>query len=58
MKWVLIIYSIIATIKWFSNQFALEGVLNYIGETYGVEVLENMDIRDCIEDAIKSRFKK
>lgn len=58
MKWVLIIYSVFATVKWFSYKFALEGLLNYIGETYGVDVLENLEIRDYIEDAIKSRFKK
>lgn len=58
MIYVLIIYSIFASIKWFSYRFALEGALYYIGENYGIDVLENLEIRDYIEEAIKGRFKK
>lgn len=58
MIWILIIYCIFASIKWFSYRFALEGVLYYIGENYGIDVLENLEIRGYIEEAIKGRFKK
>lgn len=58
MKWILIIYSVWATIKIISYRAAIEGLCKYVVDYYDLDDLEKEDLEEYMREAISSWFKK
>ena len=58
MIWILLIYSILATIKLISYKAAVEGLCKYLVDRYDLDDLEKEDLEEYTREAIRSWFKK
>lgn len=58
MKWVLIIYSVWATIRLISYRAGVEGLCRYVVDHYDVDDFEKEDLQEHMRETIRSWFKK
>lgn len=58
MKWVLIIYSVWATIKLISYKAVVEGLCNYVVDHYDLDDFEEEDLEEYFREVIRSWFKR
>ena len=58
MKWILIIYSVWATIKLIAYRAVVEGLCEYVVVHYDLDDFEQEDLEEYTRDAIRSWFKK
>ena len=58
MKWILIIYSILATIKLISYRAVVEGLCNYVADHYDLDDFEEEDLEEYFREVIRSWFKR
>lgn len=58
MKWILIIYSVWATIKIISYKAGVEGLCKYVVDHYDLDDFEKDDLEECTREVIRSWFKK
>ena len=58
MIYVLIIYSIFASFMRFTRSMAVEGLIRYMDEHYGLDDVEKEDIEKSVRDAFMKKFKK
>ena len=58
MKWILIIYSVWATIKLISYKAVFEGFCDYVVDHYELDDFEQEDLEEYTREVIRSWFKK
>jgi hypothetical protein len=58
MKWVLIIYSVWATIKLISYRAVVEGLCKYVVDHYDLDDFEQEDLEEYTREVISSWFKR
>ena len=58
MIWILLIYSILATIKLIFYKAAVEGLCKYVVNHYDLDDFEQEDLEEYTREVIRSWFKK
>lgn len=58
MIWILLFYSILATIKLISYKAAVEGLCKYVVDHYDLDDFEEEDLEEYTREVIRSWFKK
>lgn len=58
MKWILIIYSVWATIKIISYRAVFEGLCEYVVDHCELDDFEQEDLEEYTREVIRSWFKK
>ena len=58
MKWILIIYSVWATIKLISHSAVVEGLCKYVVDHYDLDNFEQEDLEEYTREVINSWFKR
>lgn len=58
MKWVLITYSVWATIRLISYRAAVEGLCKYMTDNYDIDDIKQEDLEEYTREVINSWFKR
>lgn len=58
MKWILIIYSVLVTIRLLAYKASVEGLCKYMADNYDVDDINQEDLEECTREAIRRWFKK
>ena len=58
MKWILIIYSVWATIRLISYKAAVEALCEYVVDHYDLDDFEQEDLEEYMREVIRSWFER
>ncbi len=58
MKWILIIYSVVVTIRLIAYKASVEGLCKYMADNYDVDDINQEDLEECTREAIRRWFRK